>query len=980
MPIVGQQYANGFRPYSSFRVPRSSCGYNNNNNNTSNSNNKLNEQQPLSTNAVNSRAATATTKTTATTAAAKGISQKNNTVSSSSCSSSSSLNQQTGLSNGFSRQQPWRSSYCSSNRHRQQETQLQPQLPLQLQLQRNGNVKPLTPKLIRRIENTCATPNAGSRYGKPRAPAPPAARKPNQSALQPNQTSNPSQKRAYQATSARCAKENYPVARNTQRSCKNYPAPLPPQQPQRKQQQQQNDLITSKATPLAQRRQLPATPKLSLRQRGAAAAAGGAAGKSEGGVSSTGSSDSHDSPKLKKAFSKNFPQGLPFEDEFYGSRNRNRSYSQSSSNYSFYSSVGAPATPQDEEDDEFQRKPATDEALYVDFSKVVHSHRQQRQYVPASSWIRASPDTEELLRSTPTSHNGPLTPAQQRRKSAKYACSMHDYLYSDDANTTNLTNTKHRLSVVDEPEDGYYSYAAGTPEPQTPPTPRTDIYVAAASWAPKPLYPDRVLLPNHVDSNNNNCRNLRSSKQQQQQQQLQQQTRRRSEHLGSTTCEYNFDDSLVSSRRRKERSKRSHRKSPATGRRQHKYRYREETSHSSSRRRHRDRAKDERDSGRNNRQSPPKTAKPVIQDDADGHLIYHNGDILHHRYKIMATLGEGTFGRVVKVKDMERDFCMALKIIKNVEKYREAAKLEINALEKIAQKDPHGEHLCVKMIDWFDYHGHMCIVFEMLGLSVFDFLRENNYEPYSLDQVRHMAYQLCYSVKFLHDNRLTHTDLKPENILFVDSDYTSHYNHKLNREVRRVKNTDVRLIDFGSATFDHEHHSTIVSTRHYRAPEVILELGWSQPCDVWSIGCILFELYLGITLFQTHDNREHLAMMERILGQIPYRMARKTKTKYFYHGKLDWDEKSSAGRYVRDHCKPLFLCQLSDSEDHCELFSLIKKMLEYEPSSRITLGEALRHPFFDRLPPHQRLGEMSINKQPLSSGSSSRERSHSLSR
>lgn len=523
MPIVGQQYANGFRPYSSFRVPRSSCGYNN-----TSSNSKQNDQQPLSTNAVNSRATT--TKTTATTAAAKGIGQKNNTVSSSSCSSSSSLNQSTGLSNGFSRQQPWRSSYCSSNRHRQQETQL----PSQLQLQRNGNVKPLTPKLIRRIENTCATPNASSRYGKPRAPAPPAARKPNQPALQQGQTSNPSQKRAYQATSARCAKENCPVARNTQRSTKNYPAPLPPQQPQRKQQQQQqqNDLITSKATPLAQRRQLPSTPKLSLRQRGTATAAGGAAVKGEGGGSSTGSSDSHDSPKLKKAYSKNFPQGLPFEDEFYGSRNR--SYSQSSSNYSFYSSVGAPATPQDE-DDEFQRKPARDEALYVDFSKVVHSHRQQRQYVPASSWIRATPDHEELLRSTETSHNGPLTPAQQRRKSAKYARSMHDYLYSDDANT-NLTSTKHRLSVVDEPEDGYYSYAAGTPEPQTPPTPRTDIYVAAASWAPKPLYPDRVLLPNHVDSNNNNCRNLRSSKHPQQQQQ--QQTRRRSEHLGSTTCEY----------------------------------------------------------------------------------------------------------------------------------------------------------------------------------------------------------------------------------------------------------------------------------------------------------------------------------------------------------------------------------------------------------------------------------------------------------
>ena len=70
------------------------------------------------------------------------------------------------------------------------------------------------------------------------------------------------------------------------------------------------------------------------------------------------------------------------------------------------------------------------------------------------------------------------------------------------------------------------------------------------------------------------------------------------------------------------------------------------------------------------------------------------------------------------------------------------------------------------------------------------------------------------------------------------------------RDERVVKKTDIKVIDFGSATFDWEHHSTIVSTRHYRAPEVILELGWAQPCDVWSIGCILFELYTGFTLFQ----------------------------------------------------------------------------------------------------------------------------------
>ncbi|XP_064090537.1 dual specificity protein kinase CLK2-like isoform X1 [Macrobrachium nipponense] len=361
-----------------------------------------------------------------------------------------------------------------------------------------------------------------------------------------------------------------------------------------------------------------------------------------------------------------------------------------------------------------------------------------------------------------------------------------------------------------------------------------------------------------------------------------------------------------------------------------------------------------------------------VEDDEDGHLIYRNGDVLQDRYKIITTLGEGTFGKVVKCRDLQNDRFIALKIIKNVEKYREAAKLEINVLEKLAEKDPFNKHLCVRMLSWFDYHGHVCIAFDLLGLSVFDFLKDNNYRPYALDQVRHISYQLCYAVKFLHDNKLTHTDLKPENILFVDSDYDLTYDPKKKRDIRTVKRTDIQLIDFGSATFDHEHHSTIVSTRHYRAPEVILELGWQQPCDVWSIGCIMFELYLGITLFQTHDNREHLAMMERILGPIPYRMGRKTRTKYFYHGKLDWDEKSSDGRYVRENCKPLRSYQTSSDEDHRLLFDLITKMLEYEPDQRITLGEALRHPFFDKIAAIHRLGDEAVGDL--------RERSHSLSR
>lgn len=127
----------------------------------------------------------------------------------------------------------------------------------------------------------------------------------------------------------------------------------------------------------------------------------------------------------------------------------------------------------------------------------------------------------------------------------------------------------------------------------------------------------------------------------------------------------------------------------------------------------------------------------------------------------------------------------------------------------------------------------------------------------------------------LHDLRLIHTDLKPENILLCASEYqTFTYNRRIPsstnatpRQATQRKvllDTEIRLIDFGSATFDDEYHSSVVSTRHYRAPEIILGLGWSYPCDIWSVGCILVEFFTGDALFQTHDNLEHLAMMENV--------------------------------------------------------------------------------------------------------------------
>lgn len=64
------------------------------------------------------------------------------------------------------------------------------------------------------------------------------------------------------------------------------------------------------------------------------------------------------------------------------------------------------------------------------------------------------------------------------------------------------------------------------------------------------------------------------------------------------------------------------------------------------------------------------------------------------------------------------------------------------------------------------------------------------------------------------------------------------------------------VIDFGGAVFEHEHKSRVINTRQYRGPEVILEVGWNTKSDIWSAGCIAFELYTGELLFQTVCSRD----------------------------------------------------------------------------------------------------------------------------
>ncbi|KAJ2679502.1 serine threonine protein kinase CMGC group [Coemansia spiralis] len=359
-------------------------------------------------------------------------------------------------------------------------------------------------------------------------------------------------------------------------------------------------------------------------------------------------------------------------------------------------------------------------------------------------------------------------------------------------------------------------------------------------------------------------------------------------------------------------------------------------------------------------------------DDRDGHYIVVPGREFTQRFKIRRLLGQGTFGKVMECDDLVTGRLVAIKVIRAVPKYRDAAKIEIRVLQTLERNDPTNAYQCMHLNETFDHRNHVCMVFDLLGPSVFDFLKENEFRPFSLHQVQLFAEQLLRSVAFLHSLNLVHTDLKPENILLENGEFdVVPFGNSQVVKTRMLKSTKIRLIDFGSATFNNEYHSQVVSTRHYRAPEIILNLGWSFPCDMWSIGCIILELLTGEALFQTHDNNEHLAMMEIVVGKAPSHIVRSVpqdlRPKFFRSdgtARYPAPENSRQSQKGLRSMRPLSqLVNPSTNPIYANLHDLLYRLLQYDPRARISAKEACEHPFFRyRVGPDGRL----VNRPPSS--------------
>jgi dual-specificity kinase/CDC-like kinase len=272
--------------------------------------------------------------------------------------------------------------------------------------------------------------------------------------------------------------------------------------------------------------------------------------------------------------------------------------------------------------------------------------------------------------------------------------------------------------------------------------------------------------------------------------------------------------------------------------------------------------------------------------------------------------------------------------------------IEARIIQDVNKRGGRGLSHFAILYDDFSFDGHYSLVFECLGPSLYDFLKKHNYVPFPMTCIQDFSVQLLEALEFIHGFRLCHTDLKIENVLLVNGREASYRNQPVPASTR------IKVIDFGGATYDSDRKSRIINTRQYRAPEVLLQTGWSMPADIWSLGCILAELYLGDLLFATHDDLEHLALMESIIGPFPDWMLQKSSS-------LDTSSNSLVRRAFNSsnrHRLELVLSQRSASyvrnsraldsivrnpEDKWFL-NLLHRILVIDPNERATAHESLR--------------------------------------
>ncbi|KAH0786144.1 CMGC family protein kinase [Histomonas meleagridis] len=365
---------------------------------------------------------------------------------------------------------------------------------------------------------------------------------------------------------------------------------------------------------------------------------------------------------------------------------------------------------------------------------------------------------------------------------------------------------------------------------------------------------------------------------------------------------------------------------------------------------------------------PSTPAFPLSHDNSNGDLIIKQNDILDSpkgsKYKVISLLGRGQFGQVLKVEEIQSNSngtqmptTYAIKVSKSHLRYRQQAQREVQLMMQIQSQINEDEKECiVQLYDWFVYYDHICMVIELLSFDLYEIIKRRDYTGLPLQLVQVVAKKMLIALIALQRIGVIHCDLKPENILLGD-----------------IYSFSVKMIDFGSSMLSNQVPQFYIQSRYYRAPEVLLGMNYSFPIDMWSLGCVLFELFTALPLFPGQNEFQMVELITTMLGNVPERVLNLSSKKDMFFtsdGSLKTEE-----QYFRDNglgtvpqtefnyryfiipdLKNVILeygKKMTDEMKRNErpkrivFYDFLEKILRIDPDERMTPTEALQHAFIN---------------------------------
>ena len=300
-------------------------------------------------------------------------------------------------------------------------------------------------------------------------------------------------------------------------------------------------------------------------------------------------------------------------------------------------------------------------------------------------------------------------------------------------------------------------------------------------------------------------------------------------------------------------------------------------------------------------------------------------DHIRRRFILQKKIGQGAYGVVFKSIDRKTKETVALKKLFGA--FRDDTDSQRTFREVMLLQELNGHDNIIRLLNVIKAENDidLYLIFDYMEADLFAVIRSNILQDI---HKKFIIYQTLKALKFIHSADIIHRDLKPSNI-FLNSD------------------CHVKLGDFGLARTLNSGKQGLngvitdyVATRWYRAPEMLLgSINYGKPIDMWSVGCILFELLVGRPLLPGKSTKEMIVFMFEVTG-FPDRKEY-DEVKEECEIQIEYDNLLSERIRRRKTIKQLVSGYCNDPV----AIDLLGKLLLFNPKKRLTAEEALEHPY-----------------------------------